>query len=125
MSDTRSLEQIVDLNEYAIHRPESADYKTLVEGLKHQLSENQICVLPNFLLEDCRLELVAEVMALQDQGHAARSLRNVYLQRNKTPELPENHSANILAEGRYCMLGAHILPQQSALKTLYHCGYFP
>ncbi len=118
------LDRIVDLNRYCLDKPVSAEYQLLVESMGQSLERDQICILPQFILEDCRNSVVDNVLSLQDKGFPAHSLRNVYLERQKTENLPENHSRNIMANGRYRMLGAHVLPRSSPLKTLYYSAQF-
>ncbi len=123
-SNSQTLDQIVNLAHYPIDRQDSEDYHSLVDSAVASLNSEQVYILPNFLVDSSRLSEIEMVLALQDQANPAHSMRNVYLHRDKTPDLPDDHPKNIMAEGQYKMIGAHILPNDSDLKALYFNPYF-
>jgi hypothetical protein len=57
---------------------------------------------------------------MQDQANWASSQRNVYLNRTPSPDLPDDHPENIFAGASYRMIGAHLLPDDLAIKGLYY-----
>ena len=80
--------------------------------------------LPHFLKTDTRKREVARLLELLPKANPASSHRNVYLERTRTESLPDDHPKNILAKASYRMMGAHILPDDCALKTLYYWDPF-
>ena len=114
----------VNLDRYPIHRPGSADCRNLVARLRRQLDSRQYCQLPEFLRHPTRREEVGRVLRVLPQAYAADSLRNIYLERSSSPELPADHPRNLLNPASYRMVGAHLLPEDSALKQLYHWPAF-
>jgi len=110
----------IDLSLYPLDRPDSEAYRSLVSSKRSELDRQQYCTMPGFLLDDRRREIAAAVLGQLQNTNRADSERNVYLERTRTPSLPENHPKNIFARGSYNMMGAHLLPQDSPLKGLYY-----
>ena len=69
-------------------------------------------------------EEAGRVLRVLPRAHAANSLRNIYLERSLSPELPDDHPRNLLNPASYRMVGAHLLPEDSVLKQLYHWPAF-
>ena len=115
---------IIDLDAYPLDQPDSDRYRTMVNDLAEKLNTDQVCTLPRFLRDNIRREEIDRAMEVLPQANPAHSYRNVYLERSKSEDLPDDHPRNILAEASYKMLGAHLLPEDSALKTLYRWDLF-
>jgi hypothetical protein len=109
----------VNLTDYPLDQIAGPAYSRLVEEKRAELNRDQFCILPEFLREPVRRQLVANVDQLQDRANRADSRRNVYLQRTGSPELPDDHPRNIFSSASYRMIGAHLLPDNSPLKGLY------
>ena len=114
------LDDIIDLERYPLHRPESTEYRKLLHGKRDELAQNQYCALPGFLREDVRRPVAAAIEKRLERSHRADSERNIYLERSATASLPDEHPKNIFARGCYNMIGAHLLDAGSPLKTLYY-----
>ncbi|NQV43388.1 MAG: 2OG-Fe(II) oxygenase [Rhodospirillales bacterium] len=112
--------KIINLQRYPIHDGSTPACHELVAGLRADLDRNQFCILPDFIHEHVREELVGEVEGLQDVAFANRSQRNCYLQRNKDPETPDDHPRNIFFEASYRMIASDSFAESSALKRLYY-----
>ena len=119
-----SLDKIIDLATYPVHLKGTQAYNDLVTMLRGQLDDSQICTLPNFIHAKVRQIELHRIQNLLPKANPARSLRNVYLERSATPDLPEDHPKNILAEASYKMIGAHMLDNDSYLKQLYYSTTF-
>ena len=109
----------VNLADYPLDQIAGPAYSRLVEEKRGELNRNQYCILPEFLREQVRVQLIASVDRLQDRANHANSRRNVYLERTAAPDLPDDHPRNILSTASYRMIGAHLLPDTSPLKGLY------
>ena len=116
--------EIIDLERYPLDQRESESYLALVRKLRKELNQNQICTLPDFMQDSCRLKELESVQKTLPNANSARSFRNVYLERTETVGLSDAHPRNILSEASYKMIGAHILSPQSALKKLYYWQSF-
>lgn len=110
----------IDISRYPLDQSKSEDYRALVSGKRDELDKNQFCTMPGFLLDAQRRKIVAAVESRQQYTHRADSLRNVYLERARSPSLPDDHPKNIFARGCYNMMGAHLLDDDSPLKDLYY-----
>ena len=115
-----ALETIVDLTRYPLHRPQSREWRDLLQAKRAELAQNQYCSLAGFLRDELRLRIVAGLEQRLEQSNRADNERNVYLQRSPDPSLPDDHPGNIFARGCYNMIGAHLLDADSPLKTLYY-----
>jgi len=115
-----NLERTIDLSRYPLDRADSEEYRALVAEKCEQLSSNQYCTMPGFLLDAERRNIVAAVESRQQHTHRADSQRNVYLERTRSDSLPDDHPKNIFSRGCYNMMGAHLLNDDSALKDLYY-----
>jgi hypothetical protein len=114
------ISQIIDLTRYPLNQPLGNEYQQLVSSKRQLLDQQQFCSMPGFLLEPIRQEIAAAVESQQQNTNRADNLRNIYLERAKTESLPEDHPKNILSRGSYNMMGAHLLADDSPLKTLYY-----
>jgi hypothetical protein len=114
------IDQIIDLNRYPLDQPDSEQYRDLVSDKRGLLDTQQFCSMPGFLCEPIRQKIAADVELQQQNTNRADSLRNVYLERTKTDSLPDDHPKNILSQGSYNMMGAHLLADDSPLKALYY-----
>jgi hypothetical protein len=115
---------IIDLEKYPLDQQGTAAYTRLVQRLSDELKQNQICTLPDFMLDSCRYQELESVRKALPDANPARSYRNVYLERMRTDGLDDDHPRNILSEASYRMIGAHILSPDSALKKLYYWPCF-
>ena len=116
---TSTLESIIDLSRYPLHRPDSASWRSLVHDKRKQLEHKQYCTLPGFLLDEQRSEVVTAIEGRLDQANRADNQRNIYLERARSESLPDDHPKNIFARGCYHMFGTHLLDPDSPLLTLY------
>ena len=110
----------IDLSRYPLDQSDTEHYRAVVSGKRDQLEKNQFCTMPGFLLDAQRRNIVAAVESRQLHTHRADSQRNVYLERTRSPSLPDDHPKNIFARGCYNMMGAHLLDDDSPLKDLYY-----
>lgn len=115
---------IVDLERYPLHDADGDACRTLVRRLRQQLADEQYCEMPGFLLEACRLEEIERVKPVIPQANHASSMRNIYLEREPDPALPTDHPRNRFNPASYHMMGAHLLPDDSALIRLYYWPVF-
>lgn len=124
MQDRRVINGLIDLDRYPLDEPDSGRYAELVDSLNRDLFTAQYCELPGFIRDDARRQEIVRVDDALPRAHTAHSLRNIYLQRSGDPALPDDHPRNILNPASYRMVGAHLLPEDSVLKRIYHWDPF-
>lgn len=111
--------EIVNLARYPIANPEDAQFSALVTRLKNELDTQQYCVLPEFITKRALASALAEVNAIKSSAYRNTSHRNCYLYRKGDDTLEPNHPKNVMLTASYSMIGNHLIPEKSLLKTLY------
>ena len=109
----------IDLSRYPLDADDPALMAELIGKLRAELDRQQYCSMPGFFRAEAMAELVAETMPLLEGANRANSWRNCYLQRDRTPELGEDHPRNLFNHASYRMLAADLFAENSALKRLY------
>jgi len=110
----------IDFTRYPLDADDPSSTAGLIAGCREQLDRQQYCSLPGFLRADAIAELVDETMPLLARANRAKSWRNCYLQREKSPALGEDHPRNIFNHASYRMIAADLFAESSALKQLYY-----
>ena len=110
----------IDFSRYPLDDGDAAATAGLVTRCREQLQRQQYCSLPGFVRADTIAQLVRETTPLLARANRARSWRNCYLQRERTPGLGDDHPRNIFQHASYRMIAADLLADDSALKTLYY-----
>ena len=120
MTETENPAPPIDFSRYPLDAGDPAAVAELVDECRAQLERQQYCSLPGFIRADAIAELVEETMPLLARANPARSWRNCYLQRDKTPELGDDHPRNLFNHASYRMIAADLFAASSALKQLYY-----
>ena len=107
----------IDFERYPLE--DEAAIAPIIAECREKLDRDQYCSLPGFLTRDAITGAAALVQSLKDRANPAKSERNCYLQRKGDPSLPADHPRNIMHKASYRMLAADLLPEDSALKTMY------
>jgi len=111
---------VIDLERYPIDQHSSAARVELIAALRDDLAANQYCVLPGFIREEARQRCVEQAKSIRPLANHISDDRNCYLQRVRDDNLPDDHPRNILSPSSARMLGYHLIPSDSPIKTLYH-----
>jgi hypothetical protein len=113
-------ETIVDLKTYPIDQPESAKYRSIVEGVKEGLSDDGCVVLPNFLSDIGLNALAMESEARKSQAYYSESKEcNIYLG-NGNPNVADSHPQNIFMERSNGFITADLLGDGTYAHALYY-----
>ena len=113
-------ETIIDLKTYPIDRPESVEYRSIVEVVKEGLDEDGCVVLPNFLSDVGLSALVEESEARKSQAYYSESKQcNIYLG-NGNPNVANNHPQNIFMERSNGFITADLLGEGTYAHALYY-----
>ena len=110
----------IDFLRYPIANDDPQSTARLISLYREQLDRQQHCSLPGFLRADAIAALVDETLPLLPRANRAESWRNCYLQREKSPDLPDDHPRNRFNYASYHMIPADLFAADSALKRLYY-----
>jgi len=115
-----NIENLIDLNNYPINQPGSAEYLDIVKSVRLDLAEEGCAVLSNFLSVE-GLEIIAnEAEERKSQAYYAESkLCNVYLA-NSNPNEADDHPQNIFMERTNGFITADLFGKESYSHMLYH-----
>jgi predicted 2-oxoglutarate/Fe(II)-dependent dioxygenase YbiX len=85
-----NLTDVVDLDQYPIDQPESAEYRRLVDHCRDSLGRAGVATLPGFIRPGGQARLVAQAEAVARLGFANDAQSNVYFT-DPDPTLPPAH----------------------------------
>ena len=115
-----NVENLIDLNNYPIHQPDSAEYLEIVKSVRLDLAEDGCAVLSNFLSVEGLDTITNEAEERKSQAYYADSkLCNVYLA-NGNPNEAEDHPQNIFLERTNGFITADLLGKGTYSHMLYH-----
>ena len=115
-----NVENLIDLNNYPIHQPDSAEYLEIVKSVRLDLTEDGCAVLSNFLSVEGLDTITNEAEERKSQAYYAESkLCNVYLA-NGNPNEAEDHPQNIFLERTNGFITADLLGKGTYSHMLYH-----
>jgi len=115
-----NVENLINLNNYPIHRPDSAEYLDIVKSVRLNLAEDGCAVLSNFLSVEGLETIANEAEERKSQAYYAESkLCNVYLVNGNLNEA-EDHPQNIFMERTNGFITADLLGKGTYSHMLYH-----
>jgi len=115
-----NVENLIDLNNYPIHQPDSAEYLEIVKSVRLDLTEDGCSVLSNFLSVEGLDTITNEAEERKSQAYYAESkLCNVYLA-NGNPDEADDHPQNIFLERTNGFITADLLGKGTYSHMLYH-----
>ena len=115
-----NVENLIDLNNYPIHQPDSAEYLEIVKSVRLDLAEDGCSILSNFLSVEGLDTITNEAEERKSQAYYAESkLCNVYLA-NGNPNEAEDHPQNIFLERTNGFITADLLGKGTYSHMLYH-----
>ncbi|MDE0758778.1 MAG: hypothetical protein OSB45_11510 [Pseudomonadales bacterium] len=120
MAGELHINDIVDFHAYPLASTDAKARQRLVDPFKAQLDQEQYCAVPGFVRPKALSLMTAEAMAVRPFAFDNNSRRNVYLQRQPDPALPEDHPRNLFAATSTRMIAYDQIPKRSPLKPFYH-----
>jgi len=115
-----NVENLINLNNYPIHRPDSAEYLDIVKSVRLNLAEDGCAVLSNFLSVEGLETIANEAEERKSEAYYAKSkLCNVYLV-NGNPNEAEDHPQNIFMERTNGFITADLLGKETYSHMLYN-----
>ncbi len=117
---TFSTHDVVHLDDYPIHNRQHPARAELIARCKADLEKNLVCVIPGFVRPLALQAMAKEATSLRPQAYDNNSNRNVYLQRQPDPSLPDDHARNLFHSSSTRMIAYDQIADESPLKVLYH-----
>jgi len=115
-----NIENLIDLNNYPIHQPGSAEYLEIVKSVKSELVEDGCAVLSNFLSVEGLETIANEAEERKTEAYYSKSkLCNVYLA-NGNPNEAEDHPQNIFMERNNGFITSDLLGKGTYSYMLYN-----
>lgn len=111
------LKDIVDLEKFPIH---DAAFRA---ASKKSFDEHGVFVMPNFVTEQAITAIRDEGEANRDKVFASTQQHNVYLTPTD-PDYADDHARNRLVTSSKGCITDDLIPQESALRTLYNAPVF-
>ena len=115
-----SIEDILDLKTYPVNAPANPERAKIISRCKAELDDDMHCCIPAFVRPQALEVMTKEAEMLRVQAFDNNSRRNVYLQRQSDPGLPEKHARNILNSTSTRMIAYDQIAATSPLKVFYH-----
>jgi len=115
-----TIEDILDLDTYPVGDRANPERTKIISRCKTDLDENMYCSIPAFIRPQALKVMAGEAKLLRKQAFDNNSRRNVYLQRQIDPDLPEKHARNILSSTSTRMIAYDQIAATSPLKVFYH-----
>jgi len=115
-----NIENLIDLNNYPIHQPDSSEYLEIVKSVKSELAEDGCAVLSNFLSVEGLETIAKEAEERKSEAYYAKSkLCNVYLANGNSNEA-KDHPQNIFMERSNGFITADLLGKETYSHMLYN-----
>ena len=71
-----TLDHIINLNEYPIHKTETEEYKKLIDHNRQLLDKDGCCLLPNFVLQKSLNRMKEEIERNLSKTHWTKDKHN-------------------------------------------------
>ncbi len=108
---------------YPLDEPGNPKCGDIAARAKVDLDRDQVCVFEDFITEEARLQMIADVMAILPEAYPNRSHRTCFLNQQPDPALPDDHPKNIFFDASYRMMAYDLFDPASALPAFY--GWAP
>lgn len=113
-----TLEAIVDLDTYPIHRLDSPTRSELVAETRKQMHAVGCFRISDFVRPEAIATMLAEAQRLHDQTYWARQTHNPYAS-PADPALPESHPRNVMQHRMSGFINSDLLAANSLLNQIY------
>jgi len=117
-ADLDRIDQIIDLDRYPLHEPESAAYRKLVDYCRDELAEDGCCVVERFLRPEVIEGLVTEAEGLATKAHRSSARHNPYFTEDD-PALPAGHPCRTFQERTNGFVCMDLIATESPLRSVF------
>lgn len=118
-----TLDAIIDLDSYPIHRLGSPARSELLADTRAQMDAVGCCRISDFVRQEAIDDMLAEAVRLHPTTFWAEQASNPYAS-PPDPELPDDHPRNTFQERMSGFINADVLPADSLLNQLYASNVF-
>jgi hypothetical protein len=113
-----TLDEVVDLDRYPIHRLDSPVRQELVAATRHDMDAYGCYRISDFIRPEAIQTMLAEAERLTDQAFWAQQDHNPYAS-PADPTLPDDHPRNTMQHRMSGFINSDILPTTSLLNKMY------
>jgi len=92
------LNDLIDLDRYPIHEPESADYRAAVDAAHGGLRSVGCAVIKDLVRPDAQAVISQEILDRKATTHFSEQTINPYFHTEVNPEFPKDHAVNTFIE---------------------------
>lgn len=110
---------IVDLETYPIHQPDSTAYAAMVARCRKQLRADGCVVLKGFIRDDALTAIRQETEVLAPRAHYNQTHTNPY-NTDGDPALPDNHPKNVFGDRTNGFVAGDLISDDTAIRRVYH-----
>lgn len=115
-----TLEQIVNLDRFPIHDPDSAGYRAAVGAARGQLRETGCALNKDFVRPEALRVLGQEIWDRKDQTHFSTQNMNPYFHTEFNDEYPADHPVNTFVERSSGFIPGDAWSSDCATNVLFH-----
>ena len=116
--DITTLNEIVDLDRYPIHEPESSVIKDLIAKSREELDTVGCCCIPNFIRADSIERMRAEIERKRPEIYWSQGSHTPYMTKDD-PSLPADHPKRFFQKRSSGFVNSDLLEADSDLRKLY------
>ena len=114
------LDQLLDLDRYPIHRPESAAYAAAVADTRDALSDDGCAVIKDLLRPEAVRAIGDEIVARKHTTHYSTQRINPYFHVAHNSDYPDDHPMNTFIERSSGFIPGDSWESTTATSVLFH-----
>ena len=114
-----AMEEILDLDRYPIHQPDSAGYAAARDEARTSLRGDGCAVLKDLVRPEALAAMSAESHAIKPATHYSEMKINAYFGTEPDPTLPEHHPGNVFIERSSGFTPGDAFPDDSPIDAMY------
>ncbi len=118
MARTCAASDIIDIETYPIHCPDSAAYKELIARCRDQAEDPGCVVIKDFIRPEALKAMRAETEKLSAHGHYNDTYTNPYNSADDE-SLPETHPKRMFQDRNNGFVAGDLIAQDTAIRKLY------
>src|SRR5262245_23480470 len=118
-SKTTSAIDVVDLDLYPIHLPQSEIYQSRISAARKSLESEGCCVLKGFIRPEALGQIAVEPAAHSPKAHFTGARATVY-GGPLDPAYPADHPRNMVVQRDNGFVAGDFIGGETAIRRLYH-----
>ncbi len=121
--DLTATTDLIDSRSYPLERLGQPTMQEQIAEYRKQLEHTGCLVLPGFIRPDALDHILGETRELSSGAHFIDSQTNPYSSADD-PSKPDTHPRNVFMDRSNGFVGGDLIPNGSAIRSLYHDGAF-